>query len=1028
MNRIMLNPKTALPTLAFAVLATGCTIKEEHFFQDEPQIILTASIEGNGTMKGISAASTETPEESGLTSSAEGLPDTRTTVQDSGAQVFWEPADEIKVFFKGEGSKFVSKNAGNAATADFAGSMNILVGANEGEFSQNKVWGLYPFREDATSDGNSVTTTLPYMQTGRAGSFAKDTHVMLSCSGGLDLAFYNVCGGLRFSLTQPGIKSVVLSGNNNENLCGKINLAFENGVPVISGVSDGIGKIRLSAQEGGTFDTGKWYYIEALPCDLTKGFTLIFNKEKEYATLESSTPVSIRRGVFGALAEADKGLTFKDRYPVAEAVDLGLSVKWASFNVGASAPEDYGDYFAWGETEPKSTYDWSTYKWCNGSSNNLTKYNTSSSYGDVDNKTVLDPEDDAATVNMGGSWRMPTDAEWTELRDNCTWTWTNDYNGTGVKGQIVTSNKPGFTDKSIFLPAGDNKGPWGYPTSFTDGNYWSASIYLDNSSHVWRVHFNSYAVYRDNGHLRCEGNSVRAVEGNSLDSIIQFADPSAKYACVEKFDTDGDGEISYTEAAAVTSLSGLFSEWNTVSTFDEIKYFTGVASTEGVFSGLDKLERITIPDHITQLGTFKNCSSLKSVVLPNSVSKLPASCFEGCSDLTDVTLPGSANSIPDYCFKNCVSLPGVDLPGNITAIGREAFQGCSAITSISLPNVCKTMGDAAFSSCSGLRIISLPSELSAIPSNCFNKCMLLSEITWPSNLTNIGSYAFCDCFFEDTDRKLELPCNVTHIGSFAFTGLHHLIVPSSTMVSIDKLAFGSRHYTLLYVLGEKVSAYKLKTNWSEYEDRILSIETFPSDFVPGTVAEAVDLGLSVKWASWNLGAISPEEYGHYYAWGETEPKYEYSWSTYKLCNGSNISLTKYNSSPSYGNVDGETRLEPVDDAANVNWGNAWRMATKEEWNELINNCTWVWEKQNGVLGCKVTSKIDGYNDKSIFLPGSGNGVYYSTDYDYGVYWSSDSDWNAPGTGEYVQIGAFDPFWYWNERDRRNGKSIRPVKE
>ena len=95
-----------------------------------------------------------------------------------------------------------------------------------------------------------------------------------------------------------------------------------------------------------------------------------------------------------------------------------MSVKWATCNVGATKPEEYGDYFAWGETDPKSTYDWSTYKYCNGSSSTLTKYNTDNSQGTVDNKTTLDLSDDAARANWGDSWRMPTDAELTELRSN----------------------------------------------------------------------------------------------------------------------------------------------------------------------------------------------------------------------------------------------------------------------------------------------------------------------------------------------------------------------------------------------------------------------------------------------------------------------------------------------------------------------------------------------------------------------------------------------------------------------------------
>lgn len=153
-----------------------------------------------------------------------------------------------------------------------------------------------------------------------------------------------------------------------------------------------------------------------------------------------------------------------DPYNGHEYVDLGLSVKWATCNVGASKPEEYGDYFAWGETEPKDYYDWSTYKWCNGTEETLTKYNNSSSYGSVDNKTVLEATDDAATANWGGSWRIPTDAELTELRENCTWTWTtqngvNGYKVTGTNGNSIFLPAAGFRNFSL-LAAGSEGGCW----------------------------------------------------------------------------------------------------------------------------------------------------------------------------------------------------------------------------------------------------------------------------------------------------------------------------------------------------------------------------------------------------------------------------------------------------------------------------------------------------------------------------------------------------------------------------------------
>ena len=188
-----------------------------------------------------------------------------------------------------------------------------------------------------------------------------------------------------------------------------------------------------------------------------------------------------------------------------EWVDLGLpsGTKWAACNVGATSPEEYGNYYAWGETEPKTTYTWATYKWCNGSNTTLTKYNTDSDYGTVDDKTVLEPEDDAAAVNWGGAWRMPTDAEWAELRENCTWTWTtkNGVNGYEVKGT---------NDNSIFLPAAGYRGndDLGYASYY--GYYWSSSLYTYYPSNAWYVFFDSGYVYRLD-YYRCYGQSVRPV-------------------------------------------------------------------------------------------------------------------------------------------------------------------------------------------------------------------------------------------------------------------------------------------------------------------------------------------------------------------------------------------------------------------------------------------------------------------------------------------------------------------------------------
>ncbi len=202
-----------------------------------------------------------------------------------------------------------------------------------------------------------------------------------------------------------------------------------------------------------------------------------------------------------ALADGEKSNTIPEY-----AVDLGLpsGTLWADRNVGADSPEAYGDYFAWGETEPKDYYDWSTYQWCNGSSNTLTKYCTNRIYGTEDGKNVLDLEDDAAYVNMGSEWRMPTFTEVDELINNCTWTWTTQN---GVYGRKVT----GPNSNSIFLPAAGYRYYSGLNYAGSLGGYWSSSLHESYPYVAFYLDFGWNYYYWSGNYRRCHGQSVRAV-------------------------------------------------------------------------------------------------------------------------------------------------------------------------------------------------------------------------------------------------------------------------------------------------------------------------------------------------------------------------------------------------------------------------------------------------------------------------------------------------------------------------------------
>ena len=200
-------------------------------------------------------------------------------------------------------------------------------------------------------------------------------------------------------------------------------------------------------------------------------------------------------------------------------VDLGLpsGTLWATCNVGADKPEDCGGYYAWGETEEKDYYDWSTYKYCKGSSSTLTKYCSDSSYGYngfTDTGTVLESGDDVAHVKWGGDWRMPTDAEWSELRSssNCTWTWYGSGNTEfgGTAGYKVTGRKSGYESNFIFLPAAGYRGNGSLGSVGSYGGYWSSSLYESRPYSACYVGFDSGNYLRFDNY-RYYGRSVRPV-------------------------------------------------------------------------------------------------------------------------------------------------------------------------------------------------------------------------------------------------------------------------------------------------------------------------------------------------------------------------------------------------------------------------------------------------------------------------------------------------------------------------------------
>ena len=588
-----------------------------------------------------------------------------------------------------------------------------------------------------------------------------------------------------------------------------------------------------------------------------------------------------------------------------EYVDLGLSVKWADRNVGATKPEEYGDYFAWGETEPKEVYNLSTYVWCNGSETTLTKYNTVSSRGTVDNKTTLELSDDAAHVNWGGSWRMPTDAELTELREQCTWTWTTQN---GVYGYKVTSKKSGYTNKSIFLPAAGHRRGTLYVAG-SDALYWSSSLVTDYPFLAWLVGFGSDNVGRNNNNRFC-GQSVRPVLGEYIAPIVV---PTVTTSAVTQI----------TETSAVAG---------------------GNVTADG---GASVTERGVV------YGTLENPTVGNSKVVGGN----------GTGMFT-CNLTGLQPNTKYYVRAYAVNKKG-------TVYGEQV--SFTTLTPIVVPTVMT-------------HVITQIAETTAVAGG---------------NVTADGGASV-------TERGV-----VYGISENPTVGNSKVVGGSGTgtfTCNLTGLQPNTKYYVRAYAVNSKGTAYGEQVSFTTLEE----VSATP---------EYVDLGLSVKWADRNVGATKPEEYGDYFAWGETAPKEVYEWSTYKWCNGSETTLTKYNTVSSRGTVDNKTTLELSDDAARVNWGGSWRMPTEAEQEELRANCTWTWTTQNGVNGYKVTSKSNG---NSIFLPAAGyrNDSSLVSAGSYGYYWSSSLYTDTPSQAWGVVF--FSVYVVRYSSSRCYGQSVRPV--
>ena len=491
------------------------------------------------------------------------------------------------------------------------------------------------------------------------------------------------------------------------------------------------------------------------------------------------------------------------------------------------------------------------------------------------------------------------------------------------------------------------------------------------------------------------------------------------------------------------------------------------------FSGCTNLKNLHIEDGEKGLyiesdhtgGVFNNCildtlylgrnlsvpastkpfyKQLRSVTFGSNVTTIPAYIFQ-YSDIRKLHITKNITSIGDYAFTHNANLeeitvnaennyytspagsnviiekatgkvilgcPGAVIPDGTSAIGNGAFNGITGITSITIPESVKSIGEWAFDACADLAEIYLTAKEPAI---IFGNTFSDYSVTLYVPAGSKAAYQAAD-YWSNFTNIIEKEATVGDIDGDGAVEVSDITL----MVSI-----------ILGELPSTPSADLDNDGAVEVSDITTLVDIILYGYTPAvTTGTPIDLGLSVKWANFNVGASAPWEYGHYYAWGETEEKTNYSSSTYKYASSNTFfKFSKYYYDSSLGlGGDGKTTLEAEDDAAQINWGGKWRTPTAAETDELITKCTWELTTIGGVSGWNVT----GPNGNSIFLPTagykSGENVYRAGSSEI-YYWSS----------KVYVIAAFEEAYYLSyypgfelffatTMSRCAGLPVRPVCE
>lgn len=804
--------------------------------------------------------------------------------------------------------------------------------------------------------------------------------------------------------------------------------------------------------------------ITVEPSDATNNTVTWTSSDDRVVIVEDGKVTGISEGsaTISAIAGAKKATcsvsVITPSVAIPEAIDLGLNVKWASFNVGANAPEAYGHYYAWGETKTKELYTWETYRWADNGE--LTKYITLE-------ESRLYSSDDAARVVLGGEWRMPNKKECDALIEWCVWEKTKMG---GVDGWLITSMIEGYTDKSIFLPAAGIIDGGEVSLSSTLALYWTSEgnpIISPESALILHAEDGFPPAYVDtHENYRCWGLPVRPVLYNEEQGYVPVMNIGIDYKEVELFIGESISLKTQVRPEWASNSNVSWSSSNSQIASVDNGYVTAIAEGTAIVrakaDGKEAICQVVVKRRSDEMDETK--------VVDLGLSVKWASCNLGANapeEIGDYYAWGETETktVFDYATYKWYEEGGItkycDLQGNSYWVGMG---------SPDMKGLLDKEDDAAYAILGEGWRVPTHAEIIELKDNCSFTRVTQNDVQGVKLTSKINGnsifFPYSGCIDGNTLTQskdaicwasLRSPNNyyasVLHLGSLSspsvtgkdrFKGLvirpvygdlvhvsavsmdkADAIIPSkgSSLLLTATLSPSNPSEPCLYWKSDNrdiadiddtnhedglgvvrawragtatITAYTADGNYSA------SCTITVKEDIP--VPEAVDLGLSVKWASCNLGAECPEDFGGHWAWGELEQKRSYG----------------------YDNYSGELFY----DAAQDQLGSNWRIPTLHEIVELESNCDQEWLCLNGINGYRFTSKKNG---NSIFLPAAGfwgwyNSVFHDLNYvgQKGLYWSlSPSD---DGKASYLDFDSQEIHCFVSNSRFENyyGLSIRPV--